>query len=138
MGLIIVDTSVWVDYFRGIQSHQTKLLANLLANTNRVTITPTVLQETLQGIRDDSQFTQIRESLLVCIILRLDPTEAAIEAAQLYRMLRKKGVTIRKPNDCLTAYYGLFHDVPILHNDIDFVQIARYTALKMVPTEDKQ
>ena len=48
----------------------------------------------------------------------------------------KKGVTIRKPNDCLIAYYGLFHSVPILHNDSDFVQIARYTALEMVSAEE--
>ncbi len=64
-------------------------------------------------------------------MLQLNPVEAAVEAAQLYRTLRKKGVTIRKPNDCLIAQYALFYDLPILHNDSDFTQIALYTALRV-------
>ena len=138
MGSIIVDTSVWVDYFRGITNQQTELVSNLLTETNSITITPTILQETLQGIRDDSQFKYIRESLLACVTLRLDPVQTAIGAAQLYRSLRKKGVTIRKPNDCLIAYYGLSYDAPILHNDIDFIQIALHTNLKMVAMDNEQ
>lgn len=64
-------------------------------------------------------------------MLLLDPVEAAIEAASLFRFLRKKGVTIRKPNDCLIAHYAIFYDVPILHSDVDFDQIARHTALRI-------
>ena len=64
-------------------------------------------------------------------MLLLDPVEAAIGAAQLYRMLRKKGVTIRKPNDCLIAHYAIYYDIPILHNDVDFDQIARHVALRI-------
>ena len=131
MGSIIVDTSIWVDYFQGVQNSQTKLVTELLLNTNRVAVTPTILQEVLQGIRDDSQFVRTQKNLLACVLLRLDAVEAAVEAAQLYRNLRKKGVTIRKPNDCLIAYYALFYDLPILHNDIDFEQIARHTALRV-------
>lgn len=131
MGSIIVDTSVWVDCFRGIQNSQTKLVTELLLSTNRVAVTPTILQEALQGIHDDGQFVRTQKNLLACILLRLDSVEAAIEAAQLYRTLRKKGVTIRKPNDCLIAHYALFYDLPVLHNDIDFEQIARHTALRI-------
>ncbi|WP_020604135.1 type II toxin-antitoxin system VapC family toxin [Spirosoma spitsbergense] len=131
MGSIIVDTSIWIDYFRGIQNSQTKLVTELLVSTNRVAILPIILQETLQGIRDDSQFVRTQKNMLACVLLRLDAVEAAIEAAQLYRTLRKKGVTIRKPNDCLIAHYALFYDLPVLHNDIDFEQIARHTALRI-------
>ena len=106
-------------------------MAELLINTNSVAITPTILQEALQGIREDGQFTRIRENLLACVLLQIEPVEAAVEAAQLYRTLRKKGVTIRKPNDCLIAHYALFYDLPILHNDSDFAQIALYTPLKV-------
>ena len=131
MGPLIVDTSVWVDCFRGIQNSQTELVNALLSSTNRVAITPAILQETLQGIRDDGHFARTQKNMLACVLLRLDAVEAAVEAAQLYRMLRKKGVTIRKPNDCLIAHYALFYDLPLLHNDIDFEQIARHTALRI-------
>lgn len=67
-------------------------------------------------------------------MLQLDPVEAAVGAADLYRSLRKKGVTIRKPNDCLIAYYALFYDVSVLHNDVDFEQIAQHTQLRVVGT----
>ena len=64
-------------------------------------------------------------------MLMLDPVEAAIGAANLYRMLRKKGVTIRKPNDCLIAQYAIFYDIPVLHSDVDFDQIARHSPLRI-------
>lgn len=64
-------------------------------------------------------------------MLLIDPVEAAIGAAQLYRSLRKKGVTIRKSNDCLIAHFAIFYDTPILHSDADFDQIARFTALRI-------
>ncbi|GAB4030135.1 type II toxin-antitoxin system VapC family toxin [Spirosoma jeollabukense] len=135
MGPIIVDTSVWVDCFRGLQNDQTRKVADLLVHTKRITITPTILQEVLQGIRDNAQFARIRTSLLACILLTVDPVEAAIGAADLYRTLRKIGVTIRKPNDCLIAYYAIFHNIPVLQNDIDFIHIAQHTPLQLI-TDD--
>lgn len=65
-------------------------------------------------------------------MLQLDPVEAAVGAADLYRTLRKKGVTIRKPNDCLIAHYALSYDIPLLHYDVDFEQIAQHTPLRFV------
>lgn len=64
-------------------------------------------------------------------IIEIDPTVAAIEAANLYRELRKKGVTIRKPNDCLIAVYALHFNVELCHNDSDFDFIAAHSALKI-------
>ncbi|WP_245826095.1 PIN domain-containing protein [Spirosoma rigui] len=69
---------------------------------------------------------------------RVDPVEAAIGVADLYRALRKKGVIIRKPNDCLMVHYAVFHDLPVLHNDVDFDQIARFTSLRIVRPGQKQ
>lgn len=132
MGPIIVDTSVWVDGFQGVQNAKTKLITDCLAANQQVEITPVLLQEVLQGVRDDSRFDRIKDDLLACTMLRLDPVEAAIGAATLYRMLCKKGVTIRKPNDCLIAHYAIFYDIPVLHSDVDFDQMARHSPLRIL------
>lgn len=76
-------------------------------------------------------FRQIQANLTSLTILKLDPVEAAIEAATLFRFLRKKGVTIRKPNDCLIAQYAIFYNIPVLHSDVDFDQIARHSPLRI-------
>ena len=131
MGPIIVDTSVWIDGFRGIQNDKTRKVAEYIATNQQVGIIPVILQEVLQGVRDDDRFDRIKDDLLACTMLVLDPVEAAIGAANLYRMLRKKGVTIRKPNDCLIAQYAIFYDIPVLHSDVDFDQIARHAPLRI-------
>lgn len=129
---ILVDTSVWIDYIRQNDTSQIKLLEKYIRIADfNVYITSTILQEVLQGVHQDSQFKQIQRNMTSLAILKLDPVEAAIEAAQLYRSLRKKGVTIRKPNDCLIAHYAIFYDIPVLHTDVDFDQIARFTALRI-------
>lgn len=130
MGQVIVDTSVWVDCFRAIQNSQTQFVANRMPFTGQIALVPTILQEVLQGIRDDNKFMRVRTDLLACAVLRLEPVKAAIGAADMYRMLRKKGVTIRKPNDCLIAHYAIVYNTPILHNDVDFEQIAQHTPLQ--------
>ena len=89
----------------------------------------------LQGVRNNDQFIRIRADLLACQLLKLDPVKAAIDAAILYRLLRKKGVTICKPNDCLIAHYAISHNLPVLHNDADFTQIAHHTTLRTADEE---
>ena len=131
MGSVIVDTSIWIDFLRDVRNAKTDLVAELLVGKDSVCITPVILQETLQGIHADNQFNQIKSDLLACNLLQINPVEAAIGAAQLYRNLRKKGVTIRKPNDCLIAHYAIYYDLPILHNDADFDQIARFSTLQI-------
>ena len=131
---ILVDTSVWVDWFsqKNRITRQTDLLGVYLGQKVPVYITAVILQEVLQGVRKDVDYGKIKEILLNVSMLLLDPVEAAISAAELYRMLRKKGVTIRKPNDCLIAHYAIFYDIPLLHSDVDFDQIARHTPLQLV------
>jgi predicted nucleic acid-binding protein len=131
MGPMIIDTSVWVDAFRYGSSKQALFVADYLAADKQIYVTPTILQEVLQGVRMDDQYVLIKEGMLAHSMLKLDPVEAAIAAAQLYRTLRQKGITIRKPNDCLIAHYAIFYDIPILHNDVDFDQIARFSALRI-------
>jgi predicted nucleic acid-binding protein len=70
--------------------------------------------------------------------LKIDPVYSAIRAAELYRFLRQKGVTIRKPNDCLIAAICIDNKIPLFHNDKDFDNIAKHTSLKIYkPTNDK-
>ncbi len=93
---------------------------------------PTVVQEVLQGIRDDAKYERVKRSLLAFTCLQSDPLAAAIEAADLYRMLRKKGVTIRKPNDCLIARYAIQAGVTLCHADDDFDRIAANSSLEVI------
>lgn len=131
MGPVIVDKSVWINGLRGVQTNEVELVARYIATNQNLYITSIILQEVLQGVREDNRYQIVKEGMLAQTILILDPIEAAIEAATLYRTLRKKGVTIRKPNDCLIAHYAIFYDIYVLNNDIDFDQIARFTALRV-------
>lgn len=129
---MIVDTSVWIDVLRNNSTPKAEFLKKYISAGKQPYITPTILQEVLQGVSDEERYKHVKEGILANKLLTLDPVEAAIGAAELYRSLRKKGVTIRRPNDCLIAYYALVHDLPVLHNDVDFDQIARHTALRVV------
>ena len=126
----LYDTSVWIDYRKGVFSAQTDQLDQDLLD-GMICICPVIIQEILQGIRIDSDFNQLKKDFQVLQILVTDPVKAAIDAAIIYRNLRKKGVTIRKSNDCLIAAYALHFDVELCHNDSDFDLIAAHTALKV-------
>ena len=132
MDPILVDTSIWIEYIRQRDTNQVVLLRKHLKLADlSIYITPVILQEVLQGVGEDGLFNQIKNNLTSLAILKLDRVDAAIEAARLYRDLRSKGVTVRKPNDCLIAHYAIFYDIPMLHNDADFDQIARFSALRI-------
>jgi predicted nucleic acid-binding protein len=91
---------------------------------------PTILQEVLQGIREDTQYRQIKDIFSYFAVLQLPPAQAAIGAAELYRGLRKKGVTIRKSNDCLIAFYAIELSTSLVHRDGDFELIGKHSKLK--------
>ena len=126
----VVDTSIWVSYFNSIQDKRS-IIVNQLIDLNQVIILPVILQETLQGIKSDSIYQLMRESLLSYHYININPVYSAIRGAELYRFLRQKGVTIRKPNDCLIAAICIENNIPLLHNDKDFDNIAKHTSLKI-------
>jgi predicted nucleic acid-binding protein len=97
-----------------------------------VLLTLTILQEILQGIRDEFKYVKIKEMLSYFTVLELPAVRAAIGAADLYRALRKKGATIRKSNDCLIAYYALEFSIRLVHTDADFDKIGNHTGLKIM------
>lgn len=126
----LYDTSAWIDFRKNVISALTNQLDEDLQD-NLVCICPVIIQEVLQGVREDADFEALKEDFKALKILQLEATEVAVAAAQLYRQLRKKGVTIRKPNDCLIAAYALHFDLEICHNDVDFDQISAHTDLKI-------
>ena len=131
---MIFDSSVWINYLTGKSNVQTDLLDNFLATGSNQHICPPILQEVLQGIRDQSDYQKTRSILILLNFLQLDAYDVAEEAARIYRSLRAKGITIRKPNDCLIAYYAIHFNLELVHNDKDFDKIARHTALKVYST----
>ncbi len=131
MSKILADTSVWIDSLHNKDLPHVWALKESLKDAN-VCCCPTIVQEVLQGIRDDLSYQLLKEQFLQLEIFISEQLYMAIETAQLYRYLRKKGVTIRKPNDCIIAWYAINNKVKLLHSDSDFDLIAQHTELKIV------
>lgn len=127
---LLFDTSVWVNFLNGKSTPGADLLEQYIHADEQVLLTPTILQEILQGIRDDAKYRQVKEALSNFTVLDLPQIQAAVGAADLYRTLRKKGATIRKRNDCLIAYYAMEYSVALVHADADFDQISKHTKMR--------
>ncbi len=127
---LIFDTSVWIDFLRNKGNPPSDLLTAYIEKNDQVLLTPTILQEVLQGIRDDTQYQHIKEILSYFTTLQHPPVQAAVGSADLYRSLRKKGLTIRKSNDCLIAFYAIEFSTALVHSDNDFDLISKHTKLK--------
>ena len=127
--MILVDTSVWIDFFAGRNLPQVQVLEYLIQTDADLALCGIILTEILQGISNDKQHQQVRDYLEP--LLRLEITEAIwLEAAELYRNLRKQGITIRKTNDCIIAATALHYQARLLHNDRDFEAIQQHYPLQ--------
>lgn len=126
---VLADTSVWINFFKGVDSKEVEVLIRYIENDSPVYLCPTIVQEVLQGINNDKQFREVLASLLAFNILNDDGVEMAVSAANLYRWLRKRGITIRKSNDCLIAQYAIKHSLQVLHQDRDFDLIMEMTRI---------
>jgi len=123
---ILIDTSVWIDFFNGIDSENVKVFTDYLERDLPIYICPIIIQEILQGIKSDKQYNLVKDYLFALIVLNDDAIEAALGAVKIYRELRAKGITIRKSNDCLIAYYAMKYSLKILHKDRDFDNIFKH------------
>jgi len=132
MDIVLVDTSVWINFFKGQETASSLFLKNNLANIIIATC-PVIIQEVLQGVLYDKEFKKVSSYFNTLTRLTGNPYEMAHEAAALYRDIRKKGFTIRKPNDCLIATYALKNKVRLLHDDKDFHFIAMNSSLLVQP-----
>ena len=130
--MIIVDSSVWVDYFNGKISGQTDSLDRLLGQED-IVVGDLILTEVLQGFRDDSQFGEAKRLFDGFRIVSMVGKDLAIEAAKNYRTLRKRGSTVRKTIDMMIATYCIHNRIPLLYSDRDFDPIVAHLGLKTVP-----
>jgi predicted nucleic acid-binding protein len=130
---VIIDSSVWIDFFNYYESKEADVLQYLVENNfnNNIYICPAIYMEVLRGIKDDNTFYDIKEILLNFSLLDNDIMTITNSAINIYRNLRKKGITIRKQNDCLIAAYAIYNGIQIFHKDKDFEKIADNTKLKI-------
>jgi predicted nucleic acid-binding protein len=127
--VILVDSSVWIDYFRGTPTPQTEILDSLLGNEPVVT-GDLILAEVLQGFRSDRDFNQARKLLTSLTVIDLGGTDIAIQAAKHFRALRAKGVTVRKTIDAVIATRCIASGLKLLYSDRDFDPFVRHLGLR--------
>ena len=128
--MILVDTSVWVDYFNGTVNKQTEILDQLLSEQT-ILLGDIILTEILQGFDRDKEFRLAKEALNPLDCVHLGGKSLAIKAAANFRFLQSKGVTIRKTVDMFIGSWCIEHDVELLHNDKDFDRVATQLPLQI-------
>lgn len=129
--MIIVDTTVWIDYLGGITNPQTSWLETEI-DRQRIGLTDVNLCEVLQGIGEDTVFSQFLQDLSRFHVFDTGGRELAIAAAQNYRSLRGRGHTVRKTIDCLIATFCLQEGHGLLHRDRDFDPFEKHLGLRVV------
>jgi hypothetical protein len=129
--MVIIDTTVWIDYLRGIETPETRWLDGQL-NQQRLGLTDLILCEVLQGIRNQGEFARVRAELLRFQVFQTGGSSLAVAAAQNYRDLRSRGYTVRKTIDCLIATFCLQAKHELLHRDHDFDCFEEVLGLQVV------
>lgn len=128
--MIFVDSSVWIDYFRGASTSQAELLDSLLGS-EPLLIGDLVLAEVLQGFQNDRDFNKAKQLLTAFQIVNVVDTEIAIQAARNFRILRGHGITVRKTIDTLIATRCIKNGFILLHNDKDFDPFEEHLGLRV-------
>lgn len=129
--MILVDSSVWIDFFRGVSTPQTDKLEELL-DSEELGIGDLVLTEVLQGCKLDKEFNEVRRLLSRLEFVVLGGDDVAVEAARNYRKLRSLGVTVRGTVDVVLATRCIVSDHQLLHSDRDFDPFERHLGLRCV------
>jgi predicted nucleic acid-binding protein len=129
--LILVDSSVWIDYFRGSITAQTEKLDQLLSS-EPLAIGDLILTEVLQGFANERDFNKARKMLTALTVVELGGQETAIQAARNFRALRKRGVTVRKTIDTVIATRCIESGYDLLHSDRDFDPFVNHLGLRVV------
>ena len=129
--MVIVDTSVWVDYLRGVSTPQTDWLHREIEK-QRLGVVDLILCEVLQGVVEDRHFADVLRSLSTFEVFTAGGVEFSVAAAQNYRTLRAKGKTVRKTVDCLIATFCILNGHVLLHADKDFDEFERELGLKVL------
>jgi predicted nucleic acid-binding protein len=129
--ILLVDTSVWIDFFRGRSVSHVNALEQSLQAGDDICVCGLILTEVLQGIRSDVDYRKTATYFRSLIFLPMGyPT--FVRAAEIYRAIRRNGVTVRRSMDCLIAATAIEHDVFLLHNDRDFDPIEKHAGLRVL------
>lgn len=133
--MILVDSSVWIDYFNGQNTPQVNLLDQLLS-TQPLAIGDIILTEVLQGFRQDADYETAKQLLISLTIFNLINTNLAIKSADNFRLLRKKGITVRKTIDIIIATFCIEENHTLLFSDKDFIPCVHHLGLvSVLPVE---
>jgi predicted nucleic acid-binding protein len=129
--VVIVDTTVWIDYFRAISNRETEWLDEELGR-RRLGLTDVIFCEVLQGVRDEHTAGDVERRLLKLQVFQSGGVELASDAARNYRFLRSRGRTVRKTIDCLIATFCIREQHALLHRDRDFDPFEQLLELAVV------
>ena len=117
--MLVVDSTVWIDYFNGAENPYTDYLHDMV-DQQPILVGDLILAEVLQGFRDDADFEQARRALGKYIQAEMVNPALALQSARNYRLLRRKGITVRKTIDSLIATYCIENEHELLHTDSDY------------------
>ena len=132
--MILVDTSVWIDYLNGVQStHTDSLDSGIIEGT--IAMGDLIFLEILQGIRDDREYRTTKQTLLTLDRVEMFGQGMPEKCAENYRALRKKGITIRKTTDVIIATFCIERRMPLLFTDRDFIPFVDHLGLLSVLPE---
>jgi predicted nucleic acid-binding protein len=129
--MIIVDSTVWVDYVNGKSNEETRLLEARIGR-EEIGLTDLIFCEVLQGLRSEREFEEVKTGLLEFSIFPTGGTEMAAETAMNYRKLRARGFTVRKTIDCWIATFCIREGHELLHRDRDFEPFENELGLRVV------
>lgn len=129
--MILVDSSVWVDYFNGVETLATKKLDSLLG-LQPICTGDLILAEVLQGFRQDQHYKAAKTLLCSLPMYSMLGVDLSLKSAENYRVLRKQGFTIRKTIDTMIATFCIENDFSLLHSDKDFQPFQQLLGLQVV------
>jgi predicted nucleic acid-binding protein len=132
--VILVDSSVWIDFFRGAETPQVALLDSLLGRSP-LAVGDLIAAEVLQGIRDNREFKWVKQTLDAFDHIEIAGYALAVKASENYRALRELGITVRKTIDTLIATRCIEDGLTLLHADRDFQPFAQHLGLKLAYSE---
>lgn len=129
--MVLADSSVWINYFNGKLTEQTDKLDELLGN-ELIVVGDLIMVEVLQGFRHDEHFNKANQLFQQLIYFTLTSKRFSLKAAQNFRFLRKKGITVRKTVDTMIATFCIEQEILLLHDDVDFSPFEQHLGLKTV------
>jgi len=135
--MILVDSSVWIDYFNGKKTGKTDWLDSALGS-KPIIMGDLILAEVLQGFQKENDFRIVKKLLLEFPFMEMVGQKMAIKSAINYRLLRKKGVTVRKTIDIMIGTFCIHHQFFLLHDDRDFDPLEKYLKLKTIRIYDDE